>query len=279
MLWRHLQVMGAQGNTPVSHETAIELAGPEDGRLFFSGPPKALKGTIPLINSSAAKQKIQAVGVNACELMGAGGQPLRGFPFYAKLYPGEQANISGKIMLDPRTKPAEYDIEVTVGSKTMPATVHVTEVVDLRIYPQEITILAGAAKAYTRRFTVENAGNVELPIGARCEAPIFDSFDLVSSFLIGLHDADKGSVESMVKGFLGEWSELQAGTLVVNREPMILYPGQKVTVDVEFELPPELKGLRHYHANLQLYNAILSVDIYTTAKAGAERNKKSQPQD
>jgi hypothetical protein len=25
--------------------------------------------------------------------------------------------------------------------------------------------------------------------------------------------------------------------------------------------------LRHYYANLQLYNAILGVDIYTTAKA------------
>jgi hypothetical protein len=28
-----------------------------------------------------------------------------------------------------------------------------------------------------------------------------------------------------------------------------------------------LMPLRHYYANLQLYNAILGVDIYTTAKA------------
>ena len=260
--------MGANGNTLSSEKQAIQLAGPKGARLFFSGPPRALTGTIPLVNSGAGKQRIQSVSVSAGNLKGAAGLPLREFSFYAKLYPGEQANVSGTIMLDRRTEPGSYDIEITVGSRTLPATVHVTEVVDLRMQPHEITILTGSASSYTRKFIIENAGNVDLPIGARCEAPIFDSFDLVSSMLIGLHKADKDSAESMVKGFLQEWSELQAGTLVINREPMTLHPGQKVAIDAEFQLPPELKRLRHYHANLQLYNATLSVDIYTTAKAG-----------
>ncbi len=71
----------------------------------------------------------------------------------------------------------------------------------------------------------------------------------------------------MVKGFLDEWSELQVGTLVIHRSPVTLHPGGKVTVDVDFELPDGLKPLRHYYANLQLYTAVLGVDIYTTAKA------------
>jgi hypothetical protein len=270
--------MGADGDTPLSQQQAIELAGPEDARLFFSGPPEAVTGKIPLVNSSANKQRIQAVAVSAGDLKGASGLPLREFPFYAKLYPGEQANISGKIMLDRRTKPGSYDIEVTVGPRTLAATVHITEVVDLRVHPNEITILAGSSSSYTRKLTIENAGNLDLPIGARCEAPIFDSFDLLSSMLIGLHKADKNSAASMVKGFLQEWSELQVGTLVINRGPMILHPGQKVTIDVTFELPPDLKPLRHYHVNVQLYNAVLSVDIYTTAKTGSARNRKSDPQ-
>jgi hypothetical protein len=57
------------------------------------------------------------------------------------------------------------------------------------------------------------------------------------------------------------------GTLVITRSPVTLHPGDKITVDVDFELPGGLKPLRHYYANLQLYNAILGVDIYTTAKA------------
>jgi hypothetical protein len=264
--------MGTKGNTL----QAIQLAGPEDARLFFSGPPKALTGKIPLINSSADKQKIRSVAVSAGDLMGVAGLPLREFPFYAKLHPGEQANLSGRMMLDRRTPPGSYDIKITVGSRTLPATVYVTEVVDLRMQPRQIAIVAGSPGSYTRKFIFENSGNVDLPLGAQCEAPLFESFDLVGSMLIGLHKADKASAESMVKGFLREWSELQAGTLVINREPKILRPGQKAAIDVEFHLPPELKPLRYYHTNLRLYNAPLSVDIYTTAKVGSAHKRKSE---
>ena len=252
---------------------AIEFAGAEGVELFFSGPPHALTGTIPLVNTGGEKQKIQAVAVGASALKGAAGLPLREFSFYAKLNPGEQVNIPGKIRLDRRTRPGTYQIEVTVGSRTMPATAHVAEAVELRVEPSQITILAGSRTTYTRKFTLENAGNVDLPLGERCETPIFESSDLISSMLVGLHKSDKSSAESMLKGFLQEWSELQVGTLVVKREPVILHPGQKVVTDVEFELPAELKPLRYYHTNLQLYNSLLSVDIYTTAKIWAARDK------
>jgi hypothetical protein len=267
--------MGAAGNTPVSQQQAIQLAGPGDARLFFSGPPKSLTGTIPLINSGADKQKIRSIAVSGGDLLGAAGLPLREFSFYAKLSPGEQANISGKIMLDRRTQPGSYDVALTVGSRTLPATVHVTEVIDLKIQPRQITILAGSASSYSRQIILENSGNVDLPIGAQCEVPLFEPFDLVTSMLIGLQKADKVSAESMVKGFLQEWSELPAGTLVIKREPKILRPGQKVAIDVEFQLPSDLKPIRRYHTNVELYNAHLSVDIYTTAKAVSARNRRA----
>jgi hypothetical protein len=269
--------MGATGNTRSSQEQAIHLAGPENSRLFFSGPPRALTGTIPLINSGADKQKIRSVAVNAADLIGAAGLPLREFPFYARLDPGQQANISGKLMLDRKTPPGNYDVTITVGSRTLPATVYVTEVVDLRMQPRQITILAGSPSSYTRKFIFENLGNVDLPIGAQCEVPLFESFDLTSSMVMGLHKAGKDSAESMVKGVLREWSELQAGTLVIKRDAKILRAGQKVAIDVEFQLPPELKPVRRYHTNLQLYNAPVSVDIYTTAKIGSSQNRKSRP--
>jgi hypothetical protein len=259
-----------------AHQT-IEFAGAKDARLLFSGPPQALRGTIPLVNTGSEKQRLQAVAIGASDLKGASGLPLREFPFYVKLYPGEQANISGRIMLDRRTRPGSYDIEVTVGSRTLPATVHVAEVVDLRIEPQEVTIIAGAPSSYTRKITVESRSNVELALGTRCETPIFESADLLSSMLIGLHKADKDSAESMVKGFLREWAELQAGMLVIKREPLILRPGQKVAIDIEFELPPELKPQRFYRTSAQLYNASLSINIYTTAKVGSGRDRKLEP--
>jgi len=257
----------ATGNTAPGPQQTIQFAGGEDARLFFSGPPQALTGNIPLINRGEEKQKVRALSISSDTLRGVASMPLREIPFFAKLEPGQQANVRGRIVLDSTTRPGQYDFAVKVGDRTVPATVQVAEVVDLRMTPSAVTILAGSGTSYTRQFVAENAGNVDLPTGAQCEAPIFDSFDLVSGLLTGLRNADKTSVETMVKGFLDEWAGMEAGTLIVKRSAMTLHPGDKIAVDVEFRLPP-LKPLRHYHANLQLYNATLAIDIYTTAKSG-----------
>jgi hypothetical protein len=268
--------MSADGDTLPSGPPGIQFAGPPDARLVFSGPPQRLTGTIPLINTSADKQKLRSLAVAAGPLKGPAQLPIQEVPFSARLYPGEQAAVPGIISLAGGTAPGTYQIEVTVGDKSLPATVHVTEVVDLFIEPTEVTILAGAAQSYTRQFVAENRGNTDLPLGARCESPIFDSFDLASSLVIGLHKADKSSVKEMVRSFLTEWGDLQAGTLVIKRKPMVLRPGQRAVMEVEFVLPSELKPYRHYHANLQLYNAFLDVDIYTTKKIGSANGSKTQ---
>jgi hypothetical protein len=261
--------MGTSGNPPALPLQTVHLAGPEGMRLHFSGPPSAVSGSIPLINEGTEKRKIRSIVVSSGKLLGAARLPLREIPFSARVYGGDQVNVPATLHLDPQTPPGSYDLELTVGNRTLRATAHISEVVDLKLDPTHITILAGSSTTYTRTLIAENAGNVALPTGAQCDAPIFDSFDLGSSFLIGLSKGDRKSAESMAKAFLNEWATLTAGTLVTKRKAMVLNPGQKLAVDVEFHLPSSLKPLRHYVANLQLYNATLSVDIYTTAKSGS----------
>lgn len=268
--------MGTNEGSPLSTPQTVHLAGTEDTRVSFSGPPQGLTGSIPLVNKGTDKQKIRSVTVNSENLRGAAGLPLREIPFYARLYGGDQVNVPATLALDPQTAPGPYDFTLTVGERTLPATAFVSEVVDLRLDPTEITILANAETSYKRTLIVENAGNVALPTGERCDAPLFDSFDLVSAFLIGLNKGDRKSAESMATAFLNEWADLKAGTLVTKRKAMTLTPGQKLAVEIEFQLPANLKPLRHYQANLALYNATLSVDIYTTAKAGSKGNQKKQ---
>jgi hypothetical protein len=268
--------MRADADTPQTESAGIQFAGPEDARLVFSGPPQRLTGIIPLVNTSDDKQKLRRLEVSADVLKGPAQLPLEEVPFLVKLSPGQQVAVSGVISLDDGTPPGTYEIEVKVGDRTVPATVHVTEVVDLFVEPTDVTILAGSAQSYTRQFIVENRSNRKLPLGDRCEAPIFDSFDLASSLVIGLHKADKSSLREMVKSFLTEWGDLFVGTLVIKREPMILNPGQRVVMEVEFELPPELKPFRHYQTNVELYNAFLHVDIYTTKKIGSGNGSKTQ---
>jgi hypothetical protein len=268
--------MGTSGNTLPSEQATVHLAGAEDTRLRFSGPPRRLTGTIPLVNNGSEKQKIRSVAVTSDKLLGAARLPLREIPFYAHLYGGEQVSVPATLVLDAQTPPGSYELKLTVGARTMAATAYVSEVVDLRLDPVEITILAGSDTSYARTLVVENAGNVSLPTGAQCDAPIFDSFDLVGTFLTGLNKGERESVESMTRAFLNEWADLKVGTLVTTRHAMILAPGEKRTVEVEFHLPADLKPLHHYHVNLQLYNAILTVEIYTTAKAGSGKTKSKQ---
>ena len=250
-------------------QAGVHLAGPDDTRLHFSGPPTALTGTIPLVNTGNEKQKIRSAVVSSDTLRGAAQLPLQEIPFRARLFGGEQASVPATLSLDPQTAPGTYELAVTVGARTLRATAHVTEVVDLRLDPVQITLFAGAATSYTRTVVMENAGNVPLPTGAQCDAPIFESRDLLSTFLIGLSKGDRKSAESMARAFLSEWADLRAGTLIAKRMPMVLAPGEKVAADVEFVLPNNLKPLRHYVVSQQLYNATLAVDIYTTSKTGS----------
>lgn len=267
--------MGSGSALP-SEQATLHFAGPADTPLRFAGPPKGLTGTVPLINHGTEKRKIQSIAVKSDRLLGEARQPLREMPFYARLYGGEQASVAAKLVLDPRTPPGTYDLELTMGSKTLAATAYVTEVVDLRANPLGITILAGKATSYTRTFVIENAGNVPLPTGAQCDEPLFEASDLFSSFLVGLAKGDRHSAESMAKGFLREWADLAAGTLTIKREATILEPGEKRTINVEFQLPSSLKPLHHYRTNLQLYNAAQTVDIYTTAAFGPNKAKTKQ---
>ena len=258
--------MSADADTPQTESAGIQFAGPDDARLVFSGPPQRLTGTIPLINTSADKQKLRSLEVSADVLQGPAQLPLREVPFLVKLSPGQQAAASGVITLDRGTRPGSYQIELKIGDRSVPATAHVSEVVDFQIDPTQVTILGEPGKTYTRKFFFQNKGNTDLPTGARCEAPVFRSLSLLANLLTGLHKADKSSAEEMVKGFLNEWSTMQVGTMVITREPITLAPGDKVEVDVDFQLPAELEPLNHYAALLQLYNAVLAVDIYTTAE-------------
>jgi hypothetical protein len=271
--------MSTNGNALPAEEQTVHLAGPEGIRLRFSGPPRNLIGAIPLVNTGTDKKKVRSLTVKSEKLQGPARLPLQQIPFYARLSGGEQASVPASFALDPQTAPGSYDFELTVGSRTLPATADVDEIVDLRINPAKITILAGAATSYTRTINAENHGNVPLPTGAQCDAPLFDSYDLVSSMLMGLHKGDPTSAESLAKAFLSEWAQLQVGTLITKRKAITISPGQKVAVDTEFVLPANLKPLRHYHANLQLYNAWLSVEIYTSANYGTERGsgKSKQP--
>ena len=261
------------GHTQPVEQGTLHLAGPAEARLRFSGPPKRLTGTIPLINKGSEKQRIRSIVVHSKKLLSAQRAPLSEIPVAARLQGGEQSSVRATLVLDPQTSPGSYDFEFVLADRKVAATAHVSAVVDLRVDPAEITILAGSSAPETRTIVLENAGNVPLALGSESETSLFDSSNLITTFLSGLHKAERESAEKMTEAFLNEWAELKAGTLVVRHEAITLAPGERKEIELECKIPTELKALHRYRARLPLYNASLSLNIYMTAKSGPGTGK------
>jgi hypothetical protein len=256
--------MGANENTA---QAFVHLAGSDDTPLHFSGPPHALTGVIPVVNTSSDKQKVRTIAIRAKKLRGADGVLLREIPFRTRLRGGQRLNLRARLPVDPQTPPGRYDFEVTVGQRTLPATAYIPEVVDLRVEPRVITLITSPkTHTYTRTVVCENKGNVVLLLGRQCEVPIYKDDSLLDTVLDGLHKGDRKSAESMAKAALNELAELKIGTLVIKRKATALSPGQKAAVDLDFQLPAGLEPQRHYAVSMRLYNASLALDIYTTTK-------------
>jgi hypothetical protein len=261
--------MAANENTSTGF---FHLAGPDDKVLFFSGPPQAITGIIPVINTSSEEQKIRSISITPNKLRAPGGVPFNEIPFRARVRGGQHANLRARLPLDPHTPPGNYDFEVALGPHKLPAIAYIPEVVDLRLEPREITIIASPkSSSYTRTIVLENRGNVPLLTGSQCEVPIIDTDSLTNAVLDGLKKGgrDKGdreSIESMIKEALIELADQKVGMLVIKRKAMTLSPGQKVALEGHFELPVGLKPQHRYSASVNLYNGNLKIEIYTTAK-------------
>ncbi|HUB55288.1 MAG TPA: hypothetical protein VMB04_08995 [Mycobacterium sp.] len=268
--------MAANTRNTAATEPSLQLAGTKNARLSFAGPPKRLTGTIPLINETDTKLKLRSVALSSPTLKGAGSLPLGDTPFFARLYPGQQASVSATISLDPSTPPGDHQFELTVGKRTIAVDAHVEEVVDLRLAPSQITILADSETTHNRNLIVENAGNVDLPLGAESVVLVYDSVDLQCLLVPAINESDRSTVEAMLKSIMHRTGDLQAGTLIMRRDSTVLHPGQQLSVDVSFNLPEKLKPQHHYYAHIPLYNATLLVDIYTTANDSRNSTKQRQ---
>ena len=268
--------MAADTRQTAVAESSVQLAGAANTRLSFVGPPRRLTGDIPLINETDTKLRLRSTGLKLATPKAAAGLPLGEAYFFARLYPGEQANVPAAISLDPSTPPGHHQFELTIGKRTIAVDAHVEEVVDLRVEPSQISILAGSETTYARTLILENAGNVDLPIGAESIAPVYDSQDIRCVLVPAINQSDRSSLEAMLRNMLQSIGDVQAGTLVARHDPIVLHPGQKLTVDVSFNLPGKLKRLHHYFAHLQLYNARVSVDIYSTENYGPGSTTRSK---
>ncbi len=248
-------------------------ASAETDKLVVAGPPHALSGRLHLRNDSEEKLKIRGFAVRGrTRTKGAPKLANATMRAAARLRPGEQAPVAMTLIVPGETAPGVYEMEMEIGDRSVAVQAHVTEHVDFRMEPSAITLLVGADRVIERQFVAENAGNVPLPLGDRCETPLLDSIDFITALREGLRRTVGVELKPRLEKIMDEIGRVQVGSLVVERERVILRPGERRQMTARFELPEDIKPSRHYQAELELYNATLSIDIYTTEKAGRKRS-------
>jgi hypothetical protein len=242
----------------------MALAESADAPVIFRGSPRSLRGAIHLVNRSGKKVKLNAAPIHSEHLKGPSLQPLSEVTFGARLAPGQEATVPAFLEIEPNTPPGIYQAEIEIDGQRQPVEAHVSEALDFGIQPDGVTILADNQLSFEREFEVENLGNIPLSTSKRLEATLITSVGVLESFQAGLKQAIEQDLKEKLKSMLNEYANQQVGTLVVTQEQFTLKPGEKRRTKAIFTLPSDLEPFRHYQAVLELYNASLTVDVYTT---------------
>jgi len=259
--------------------TDLRLEHGEDEPIVFYGPPTRLRGTLRLHNRSTEKLKLPMVALDLPKLRGPAKQPLDVLPMFGRVYANQQTRVPAVLNLDPSTPPGTYDGSLQIAGRRQPVRLHVTERIDLRFEPTDVSLFTEGTLVFTRDFVAENAGNVPLRLGEECVVPLGDTADLQAAVRRGLRgacDAEKKS-EDVIKSLLCAWSQQQVGTVSIKREDITLQPGETRPATVTFSIPDDLQPFRRYVTHLPLYNAALRLEVVTGQfKSGRRSEKRSQ---
>jgi hypothetical protein len=241
----------------------LTLVHQQNEPIVFSGPPGRVTGTLNLLNTSNEKLKLTTVRLDAPMLTGAARQPLGELRIAARIYPNQQGAVPVTLPLDPCTAPGSYTAHIRVGDHIQSVVIHVTEHVDLHVEPDGVAINTDGERKFTREFVVENAGNVALPLGDKCFAPLLDSLGLSGVIHKGLKGACDRKFEETMHSLLCAWSNQQVGLVSLSRDNVTLKPGEKRVMKGAFELPDDIQSYRHFVADFELFNAAIHLDVYT----------------
>jgi hypothetical protein len=242
---------------------SLVLAHADDDPPVFYGPPAALHGSLRLTNPTDQKQKLVRLPLSAPGLAGLARAPAGELLLGARLQPGEQEAAGATIALDPRTPPGTYQAETNLGGRCQQIILHVVEVVDLRIQPDVIYLFTEGERRFTRRFVVENAGNVPVRLGGRCAAMLVDVIEERAALRDSGARACEDPQSDALRELLCAWSRQQVGLAFLDRPDETIEPGEVRAGEATITLPDGLRPHRRYEARLELYNAGVLLDVTT----------------
>ena len=245
----------------------------EDEPIVISGPPRKLTGSVLLHNKSDSRVVVRDAGLNDAEGLLPGG-PVRFRLRKAVLRPDQGRDFPLKLTLDATTPPGEYQVELEVAGRTLPAVLHVSEIYDLKLEPDTIVIANRADEKQRRRIVVTNTGNASFTIGAMGNVLLKDDFILERALQLAVERQPEVDLEELIVAVVRlarEESGPDINLLVDNLSGTVrVEPGQTVAVDLEATLEEAVPPNRRYRGRLPILEQDLEFLVVATTDPSVE---------
>ncbi|MBW3579195.1 MAG: hypothetical protein KY462_15960 [Actinobacteria bacterium] len=244
----------------------LRLTGDEQTPLVFRGPPRRLRGRLPVANTGQRRGVLrEAVLQGSPELLGdeqrvcyrLGATVLR---------PEQRSEVGVALTLNPATRPGEYQLEVEVGGEVRPVVVQVLEELRLSVSPAQLVVENRPGEVQTKRVVVDNRGNVDLTIGAVGDAVLNDELfecRALRRALRELTDEDAEAEGNSIDLDAVLTKVAHASQHVLDRANhlrvrnasgrTVIEPGRWATIDLEIEVPDTLSQHTRYWGTVPIY--------------------------
>jgi hypothetical protein len=239
----------------------------ENQPLVLAGPPEALTGLVQYHNRGAVTVVLRDAGVRDP----AGLLPLRStrYPLHPRtLRPDQSGTLPLSVTLEPGTPPGEYHVELDLGGRTRPATLHVVAVVALSVVPASLVVANQVGIPQSRRVIVTNEGNVPFRLGDVGNVDLRDDLPLERAPRLGLvplPDAEALDLDALVVAVLAvardEAREVRSLRVRALGPDLELHPGETKAIDLEITLQAELPSGRRYRGHIPILTRDVTVFV------------------
>jgi hypothetical protein len=245
-------------------ETVVEEKwGLGAGPIVLTGRPASCQGYVELINRSAEDVEPRAVAITGLDLGSRQRHPPAVARVSARLGPHARVRAPIEVTLDPTTPPGSYTGQLYSGSQREELVIHVLENWDLRIVPQSVTVTARPGDKLALRIAITNLGNIEFTLPNSVPLHLDHKLELIQCLNTALRAAGRQGFEKVLDRFAQELAEGVVGpaTVKFKLEDPRIRAGETKQVELEIQLPDEMKSDRGYAGKMRFKNTSLRIEV------------------
>jgi hypothetical protein len=250
-----------------NNEGEMEKCHVGPGPIVFTGVPRACQGYVELINRSAEVIEPRSIAITHLDPSARQKQLPSAIRVSVRLEPHQHLQVPIEVALDPTTPPGTYKGQLSFGSQREDVVINVLESWDLRFVPQSLAVKAGAGAKVARRILVTNCGNIEFTPPASVSVFVDQNLDFGRHLNTALKEAGNEGYQKFLDRFVRELADDAVSNATVQfkcEKASSIHPGETRQVELQIQLPEDLKMNRVYKGAMKFGNTKLLLEVECT---------------